>query len=140
VVAVSLGTILIEDDRITDPGELGIRIGRNTGAVGFEPTVRNNTIEGAGSSGIAVTAGGSPQIVGNTLTDNGTGISWGGAAGSIEDNSLIDNGSGIRSSATPSAEAAAASSSRPDRQRSRATRSPAPAAVASPSEATHLRR
>lgn len=89
------GTILIEDNRISDPGSLGIRVGRNTGAVGFEPTIRNNTIEGASSSGIGVTTGGSPRIVGNSLSGNGTGISWIGAAGSIEDNSLIDNGSGI---------------------------------------------
>ena len=89
------GTILIEDNRISNPGPLGIRVGRNIGAEGFEPTVRNNTIEGARTSGIAVTEGGAPQIVGNTLTGNGVGISWGGAAGTIEDNTLVDNSIGL---------------------------------------------
>lgn len=88
------GAIVIEDNRITDPGGVGIRIGQNAGAVGFEPWVRNNTIVGA-ANGIEVTAGGSPQIVGNTLSDNGTGIAWSGASGTIEDNSLIDNGTGM---------------------------------------------
>ena len=88
------GAILIEDNRISNPGTLGIRVGRNVGAEGFEPTVRNNTIEGAGT-GIAVTTDGAPQIVNNTLTGNDTGISWGGAAGAIENNTLVENQLGL---------------------------------------------
>ncbi len=89
------GPILIEGNRISDPGSLGIRIGRNTGAEGFEPTVRNNTIEGASTSGISVTEGGAPRIVSNTLSGNGVGISWGGVSGTIEDNTLVDNPLGL---------------------------------------------
>ena len=139
------GAIVIEDNRITDPGTVGIRIGQNAGAVGFEPSVRNNTIVGA-TTGIGVTAGGSPQIVGNMLSGNGTGIAWSEASGMIEDNSLIDNGigmslrgvAGVVSGNTVDGGRSGIIITTRARWSSTATRSPAPAGVASLSQAGPL--
>ncbi len=87
----SPGRIRIEGNRISGASDIGLRIGRNSGAAGYEPLVIGNTISGSGI-GIIVTDDGSPTIEDNTLVGNRSGIALGNdATGSVASNTLQDN-------------------------------------------------
>jgi len=94
IAVSSPGAFLIEDNRISDTPVLGIRVGRNSGATGFEPVVRNNTIEGA-NIGIEVRRGAAPHIEGNTLSGNRDGINATNASGTYLNNVITGNDRGL---------------------------------------------
>jgi parallel beta-helix repeat protein len=91
----SPGQISIERNRITGATDIGLRIGRNSGAAGYEPLVRGNTISGTGVA-IRVNDGGAPTIDDNTLTGNESAIVLGrDVTGSVTANTLKDNEIGM---------------------------------------------
>jgi parallel beta-helix repeat protein len=90
----SPGNVLIEGNHVSPAEGVGIRVGRNTGAEGYEPTIRGNTIEGA-DYGIEVTENGAPVIDTNTLSGNGIAVSAIQAASDITGNTLTDNRTGL---------------------------------------------
>jgi parallel beta-helix repeat protein len=90
----SPGAFLIEDNRISGAARIGIRVGKNSGADGYEPVVMNNTIEGT-NIGIEVRRGGAPQIEGNTLSGNRVGIDASNALGTYASNVITVNERGL---------------------------------------------
>lgn len=82
---------IVESNLIRDAGAQGVRIGRNSGAMGYEPLSRNNTIE-ATDAGIMSGAGGAPVFEGNTLSGNSTAIYAVQASGTYAENVLEGNG------------------------------------------------
>ena len=90
----SPGPVLIAGNRITDATGIGIRVGNNTGAEGWEPTIRDNVVE-ATVLGIDVTAGGAPIVEGNTIRGARTGIYAARTGGAYSDNTIEENFVGI---------------------------------------------
>jgi parallel beta-helix repeat protein len=85
---------VVEDNVIRDAGTEGIRVGRSSGAAGYEPLLRNNTIEGT-NTGINVTLGGAPTVEGNVLSGNDIGIYAAESSGTYADNVVEGNGRGL---------------------------------------------
>ena len=90
----SPGDPVIEGNHVSPAEGVSIRVGQNTGAEGYEPTIRGNTIEGA-DYGIEVTEGGAPSIEGNTFHGSNVAIQATLATSNITGDTLTDNNTGL---------------------------------------------
>jgi parallel beta-helix repeat protein len=86
--------LLIEDNEISGAAEDGIRLGLFSGN-GLDPTIRHNSIERSGGSGVNAVLGGAPTIEDNTFTDNALGLIVGLGQAQVRSNELSGDGSGI---------------------------------------------
>lgn len=88
-----LGGHLLEDNLLTGQSETGISLGGSSISSGDR--VLNNTVRGAGSSGVRISFGTSEKVSGNDISGCAQGIEVGWTENEVSDNILSNNTRGI---------------------------------------------